>query len=387
LAPAVLTVDSPADDTTPDSVLTRREAVALVDGTLGRSLTAAEQAQVSGTPGSSDAIQFDLPAGPQTVTLTLGALAITRPVTITGPGAANLTVDGNGLDRVVVAGDVGAVEVQALATLTIPETNAPPPLPSRGITARLARVRVGRKWRLMVEVFSADTGALKGQFVSPFQGPAYKAIRVSVRDRNGDGVPDQVVVTARKGKRAVTAFSPANPLRARPRSRAARASGGQCATPAPPVGWPPRVPAQAAPRETRRPEELDDLPQAGERLRDHQDRCPGQEFLRRVTGAQEAGADGGVDGPQGNQGPAAAQLCGQDHQREAPVMPPVDRQGLRRADGLPHGEAVVPQARCQVLADGVVIFHEQDFGYDRAHDATSPPWVRDTPGRPRSGDC
>jgi predicted outer membrane repeat protein len=106
LAPAVLTVDSPADDTTADSALTLREAVALVDGTLGRGLTPAEQAQVSGTLGSSDAIQFNLPGGPQTIPLTLGALAITNPVTITGPGANNLTVDGSGLDRVFVVGQI-----------------------------------------------------------------------------------------------------------------------------------------------------------------------------------------------------------------------------------------------------------------------------------------
>jgi predicted outer membrane repeat protein len=106
LAPAVLTVDGPADDTTPDNVLTLREAIAVVDGTLGRSLTAAEQAHLSGTLGSHDAIQFALPAGPQTVTLTLGALAITNGVTITGPGATNLTIDGNGLDRVFVVGKV-----------------------------------------------------------------------------------------------------------------------------------------------------------------------------------------------------------------------------------------------------------------------------------------
>jgi hypothetical protein len=42
LAPAILTVDGPADDTATDTALTLREAVALVDGPLGRSLTAAE---------------------------------------------------------------------------------------------------------------------------------------------------------------------------------------------------------------------------------------------------------------------------------------------------------------------------------------------------------
>ena len=62
---------------------------------------------------------------------------------------------------------------------------------------------------LVVEVMFADTGAMKRQFTSPFQRPRFKDIKVSVRDTNRDGVPDQVVVTARKGKRTRTAFFPA----------------------------------------------------------------------------------------------------------------------------------------------------------------------------------
>ena len=79
LAPAVLTVNSLLDNTTSDSNLTLREAILVVDGTLGRSLTAGESAQVSGTLGSNDTIQFNLPAGPQTITLTSGASPLPRP--------------------------------------------------------------------------------------------------------------------------------------------------------------------------------------------------------------------------------------------------------------------------------------------------------------------
>jgi hypothetical protein len=49
------------------------------------------------------------------------------------------------------------------------------------------------------------TGAKKANIPVPFTSPAYKNIRVTVRDSNGDGVPDQVVVTAMKGKKTVTA--------------------------------------------------------------------------------------------------------------------------------------------------------------------------------------
>jgi hypothetical protein len=60
----------------------------------------------------------------------------------------------------------------------------------------------------MVDVFFADTGEKKGEFASPFQQPAFKNIQVSIRDGNGDGVPDEVVVTARKGKKTMTAVFP-----------------------------------------------------------------------------------------------------------------------------------------------------------------------------------
>src|SRR5262245_24235006 len=78
LAPATLTVNSTADNTTADTSLTLREAVLLVNTNgnattaLGRSLTAGEKAQVKGTFGRSDTINFD-PAltagGPATIKL------------------------------------------------------------------------------------------------------------------------------------------------------------------------------------------------------------------------------------------------------------------------------------------------------------------------------
>jgi len=120
--PAVLTVNSLADNTTPDNFLTLREAIELEDGTLGRALTPGEQAQVFGTLGNTDTIQFSLPAGAQTITLTSGALSITHPVTILGPGAASLTINGNNLDRVFVIGQIFSQNLSlsvAISGLTI----------------------------------------------------------------------------------------------------------------------------------------------------------------------------------------------------------------------------------------------------------------------------
>ncbi len=101
---AVLTVNSLADTTSPGQSLTLREAIELIDGTLGRALTAGEQAQITGTLGVNNTIQFKLPAGPQTITLTGGALDITSPVTINGPGASNLTINGNNRNRDFIVG-------------------------------------------------------------------------------------------------------------------------------------------------------------------------------------------------------------------------------------------------------------------------------------------
>jgi predicted outer membrane repeat protein len=117
-APAILTVNSLADSTAAGNALTLREAVNLVDGTLGRSLTAGEQAQVSGTLGSNDTIQFNLPSGPQTITLTGGALSLTKNVTINGPGASNLTINGNNQDRDFLIGQIWSENLNLKASLS-----------------------------------------------------------------------------------------------------------------------------------------------------------------------------------------------------------------------------------------------------------------------------
>jgi hypothetical protein len=49
---------------------------------------------------------------------------------------------------------------------------------------------------------------MQSEFRCPFQKPKYKNIRVTVRDTTGDGIPDEVVVTAQKGKKTVTAVFP-----------------------------------------------------------------------------------------------------------------------------------------------------------------------------------
>ncbi len=62
----------------------------------------------------------------------------------------------------------------------------------------------GATARLVAEVVFADTGQAE-QIASPFQAARYQNVGVGTRDPNGDGVPDEVVFTATKGKRTVTA--------------------------------------------------------------------------------------------------------------------------------------------------------------------------------------
>jgi CSLREA domain-containing protein len=59
---SVITVNTTADDSTPDATLSLREAIEVSNGTLPvASLSAQEQAQVSGAVGSSNTIDFNIP--------------------------------------------------------------------------------------------------------------------------------------------------------------------------------------------------------------------------------------------------------------------------------------------------------------------------------------
>src|SRR5437870_718980 len=114
LVPAVLTVNTLADETTADNYLSLREAADVVNSGSTSGLSSAELAQVSGTLGSNDTIQFSLPSGPQTLTLTRGTLNLTRNVTVTGPGATSLTISGNNTGRVFLVGQGPTVTLSGL---------------------------------------------------------------------------------------------------------------------------------------------------------------------------------------------------------------------------------------------------------------------------------
>jgi hypothetical protein len=111
LAPANLTVNSVADNTTADTSLTLREAVLLVDAggnattAVGRALTTGESGQITGTFGSNDTILFDPSLAGKTITLSItgddtvgpSALPVTTALSIDGPsGGSGVTLSGGG---------------------------------------------------------------------------------------------------------------------------------------------------------------------------------------------------------------------------------------------------------------------------------------------------
>jgi hypothetical protein len=105
---AVITVNSELDNTTGgDGKVTLREAIiaANTDGPTDG----------GGTGSGTDIIQFDPALNGKTIKLTMGQFAITTPMTIQGPGFANLTIDAQSNSRIF---EVGAA-APALFAVTI----------------------------------------------------------------------------------------------------------------------------------------------------------------------------------------------------------------------------------------------------------------------------
>jgi hypothetical protein len=143
-----------------------------------------------------------------TTTWTVGGQTVNVAGTFTYTSAAGSVLGaGNGQSEAVTFTPTDTTDYTTASTTVTVNVAQPLSLTAlRGITARLVPVKVARtkRPRLMVEVFFADNGAMKREFLSPFQKPVFKDIQVSVRDGNGEGVPNEVVLTARKGRKTLT---------------------------------------------------------------------------------------------------------------------------------------------------------------------------------------
>ncbi len=94
------------------------------DPNYGAGTSLREAINAANGNGEADTITFDAAgvfATPQTITLTLGELPITDAVTITGTGAANLTISGNNASRIfnIDNGDSGTVIDVEIVALTL----------------------------------------------------------------------------------------------------------------------------------------------------------------------------------------------------------------------------------------------------------------------------
>ncbi len=99
---ATITVTTVADENGTGPSCSLREAIASANG----------DGDVGGCAGvgayGADTIVFASTLSlPATITLTRGALTVSSEVTITGPGATQLAIDGNGTTRVFATGTVG----------------------------------------------------------------------------------------------------------------------------------------------------------------------------------------------------------------------------------------------------------------------------------------
>jgi hypothetical protein len=106
LAPAVLTVNTPMDQTNAGNSLSLREAINVVDDpTIYSTLSMGEQHQIdlSSPLGTNDTIVFDPGLDGQTITLNsqLGALMISNNLNILGPGRSKLTISGADATEVI----------------------------------------------------------------------------------------------------------------------------------------------------------------------------------------------------------------------------------------------------------------------------------------------
>jgi hypothetical protein len=107
---ATLTVNTLLDETNPDSTLSLREAIQVVNTGSTAGLSAGELAQISGTPGAGSLIQF---ASGLSGTISLySALALNQNMTIAGNGG--IAISGGGTTRIFTEAAGTTVTLQGL---------------------------------------------------------------------------------------------------------------------------------------------------------------------------------------------------------------------------------------------------------------------------------
>jgi hypothetical protein len=105
---------------------------------------------------------------------------------------------------VIVTASDGFNSGSTTFTWTVSPVVSPPPPPAKlHISASLITRKVGRKRALFIHLTFSD-GRAAEDVRSPFQPPSFRGVTVVVKDANGDGSDDSLLLSARKGKKAVT---------------------------------------------------------------------------------------------------------------------------------------------------------------------------------------
>jgi parallel beta-helix repeat protein len=114
LAPAILTVNTLADESIADNLLSLREAISTVSNATPTSLGSGELAQISGTLGDNDTVTFAQDISGTISLSPWGPFQISRNLKLTGPGAHQVAISGNNASLIFEISTAVSAEISGL---------------------------------------------------------------------------------------------------------------------------------------------------------------------------------------------------------------------------------------------------------------------------------
>jgi hypothetical protein len=105
--------------------------------------------------------------------------------------------------RIDAGSTINAVQFRTIVVPPPPPSSPPPAATNLHISASLIIKKVGKKKVLFIHLTFSD-GRAAADIRSPFQSPAFRGIKVAVKDANGDGSDDSILLTGKKGKKKLT---------------------------------------------------------------------------------------------------------------------------------------------------------------------------------------
>ncbi|MCF8551757.1 MAG: S8 family serine peptidase, partial [Candidatus Nanopelagicales bacterium] len=186
---------SSAAPTSPYVVTSTADTVDANDGVV-----TLREAITSANVGSGETITFDLP-NPSTITLSSSLPQITKPMTITGPGEAQLTINANGSNQVfVINGGSGGLTGVTISDVTVTgatstDTNNGAVVHNTKATSTLRRITVDSNSAARL-IYNYNAGSYLTVDQSTFSGNSASGQRVIFGDHGShDGSDNVVTVT------------------------------------------------------------------------------------------------------------------------------------------------------------------------------------------------